>query len=293
MSPLAIGLIITSAFAHAGWNLLARRRRAEITFFIRMLIIIMIAGFLPVVLSEMAVRSIPTKAWLCVVGSGFCGGLYLSSLARAYGSADFTMVYPMVRALPVLLVALGDILRGRFLTLPGWLGLTLVVAGCFLTPVSSIREFSVRRYFHRSMLWMLLAALGTVGYSLFDKVASEVVLSGPATAARYCYIFFSCSGVVLLGLRWISKSTEKPVHSVGWKGPAIGAICFFGSYWLVLWAYQLGRHASYVVAFRQFSIIIGVVIALVIYKERIAFVRIAGIVLITIGLIFVGLFGNS
>lgn len=55
----------------------------------------------------------------------------------------------------------------------------------------------------------------------------------------------------------------------------------------------MGQHVSYVVAFRKFSIIIEVVIAFVIYKERVAFVRIAGIVLITAGLIFVGLFGNS
>lgn len=87
----------------------------------------------------------------------------------------------------------------------------------------------------------------------------------------------------------LSASTPTRIR----KGLAIGAVCFFGSYWLVLWVYQLGRHASYVVAFRQFSIIIGVVIAFVIYKDRIAFVQIAGIVLITVGLIFVGLFGNS
>jgi uncharacterized membrane protein len=60
-----------------------------------------------------------------------------------------------------------------------------------------------------------------------------------------------------------------------------------------LWAYQLGRHASYVVAFRQFSIVIGVVIAFVIYKERGVAVRILATVLITAGLILVGLFGNS
>ena len=293
MSPLAIGLIIISAFAHAGWNLLARRRRAEMTFFIRMLVIIMIAGFLPMAISEIVTRSLPAKAWLCVAGSGLCGGLYLLSLARAYGCSDFTIVYPMARALPVLLVALGDTLRGRFLTLPGWLGLVLVVAGCFLTPLRSVHEFVVRRYFHHSILWMLLAALGTVGYSLLDKVASEVVLAGPATAARYCYVFFSSSGVVLLVLRWIANGTDRRTSSVGWKGPVIGAICFFGSYWLVLWAYQLGQHASYVVAFRQFSIVIGVVMAFVIYQESRAIVRIAGTALITIGLILVGLLGNS
>lgn len=293
MSPLAIGLILISACTHAGWNLLARQQRSEMAFFVRMLTIIIIAGFLPVMISESMTRSLSAKAWLCLSGSGLCGGLYLYSLATAYNSADFTIVYPAARALPVLLIGLGDVLRGRFLTLPGWLGLTLVVAGCFLTPHHSFREFSIRRYFHRSVLWILLAALGTVGYSLLDKVASEVVLTGPATAGRYCYVFFLFSGVVLMLLRWITISSGCENSSVGWQGPVIGAICFFGSYWLVLWAYQLGRHASYVVAFRQFSIVIGVVIAFVIYKERGVGVRILATVLITIGLVLVGLLGNS
>ncbi len=292
MSPLSIGLVIASTFAHAGWNLLARRQRSEIAFFARMLLIVVFVGFLPAVISEGLARSLPAKAWFCLVGSGFCAGLYLYSLAKAYGSSDFTIVYPIARALPVLLVAFGDLLRGRFLNGPGWVGLVLVVVGCLLTPLDSFLEISPRRYFHRSILWMLLAAIGTVGYSLLDKIASEVVLAGPATAARYCYIFFFFAGVVLLGLRRITDNRQPKNVAIGWKGPVVGAVCFFGAYWLVLWAYQLSRHASYVVAFRQFSIVIGVVAAFLIYKERRVLVRIVGIALIMVGLILVGIYGS-
>jgi len=292
VSPLAIGLVIISAFSHAAWNLLARRQRAEMSFFTRMLFIIMIAGFLPAVISEMMTRSLPPKAWFCLAGSGLCAGMYLYSLAKAYGCSDFTIVYPVARALPVLLVGLADVLRGRLLTPAGWLGLVLVAAGCFLAPLHSFHEFDIHRYFHRSIVWMLLAALGTVGYSLFDKIASEVVLAGPATAARYCYVFFSFSGVVFLGLQWIANKQQQENISLAWKWPAVGAICFFGSYWLILWAYQLGRHASYVVTFRQFSIVVGVVAAFLLYKERGVAVRIAGTVLIAAGLVLVGLLGT-
>ena len=292
MSPLSIGLVITSTFAHAGWNLLARRQRSEMAFFTRMLTVVIIIGFLLAVISEVLTRSVPAKAWFCLAGSGFCAGVYLYSLAKAYGASDFTIVYPVARALPVLLVALGDVVRGRFLNGPGWVGLVLVAVGCLLTPLDSFREISLRRYFHHSILWMLLAAIGTVGYSLLDKVASEVVLAGPATAARYCYIFFFFASVVLLVLRWITNNKPPKDKTIGWKGPVAGAVCFFGAYWLVLWAYQLSRHASYVVAFRQFSIVIGVVAAFLIYKERRVLVRIVGIALIMVGLILVGIYGS-
>jgi len=278
---------------HAGWNLLARQRRSEMAFFVRMLMVIMTAGFLPMVITEVMTRSLPAKAWFCLAGSGLCGGLYLYSLAQAYAASDFTIVYPVARALPVLLVALGDVLRGRFLTIPGWWGLALVATGCFLAPLQSFREFAIRRYFHRSVLWMFLAALGTAGYSLLDKVASEVVLPGPATAGRYCYVFFFSSGSVLMALRRIAGSRSRDNRSLGWKGPMLAAICFFGAYWLVLWAYQLAQHASYVVAFRQLSIVLGVVVAFIVYKERAIVVRTTATALITTGLILVGLLGNA
>jgi drug/metabolite transporter (DMT)-like permease len=148
----------------------------------------------------------------------------------AYEASDFTIVYPVARALPVLLVALGDVFRGRFLNGPGWLGLVLVAVGCLLTPLHSFGEISLRRYFHRSIFWMLLAAIGTVGYSLLDKVASEVVLAGPATAARYCYIFFFFASVVLLLLRRLTNNKPPKDQTIGWKSPAGSSVLY--SVWL-------------------------------------------------------------
>ena len=71
----------------------------------------------------------------------------------------------------------------------------------------------------------------------------------------------------------------------------LGAALNFGSYWMVLWAYQLVRRASYIVTFRQFSIVLAVVVAFAVYKERGVAVRITAALLITAGLLLIGLFG--
>ena len=122
MTLPVIGLVLFSTFMHASWNLLARYGRSESTFYPKMLIAIAAAGLIPAVWSEVVTHSLTPKAWMCVVGSGFSAGLYLFFLARAFESSDFTIVYPVARSLPVIFVAIGDVLRGRQLTSMGWLG---------------------------------------------------------------------------------------------------------------------------------------------------------------------------
>jgi len=72
----------------------------------------------------------------------------------------------------------------------------------------------------------------------------------------------------------------------------LAAVLSFGAYWLILWAYQLSPYASYIVAFRQFSIVIGAVLAFVIYKEKGIAIRLTGASLITTGLLVIALWGR-
>ena len=86
---------------------------------------------------------------------------------------------------------------------------------------------------------------------------------------------------------------ERGLDSPGWKLPALAASMNFACYWLVLWAYQLSQHASYVVAFRQFSIVIGVILAFAIYKEQGLIPRLTGTLVLTFGLVLIGLWGGT
>ena len=279
---------------HAGWNLLARYDRSESLFFKRMLIFIFLAGFFPAVISEIHTHSLTSTAWLCVIGSGFSASLYLFFLAKSYESSDFTVVYPVARALPVLFVAMIDTLRGRYLTFWGWIGLLLVALGCFLVPQVSFRSFNWRNYFNRTSILMILTAAGTVGYTYLDKIAAEVVQPGPATAARYGYMYFSISLLPYLLLLKFFSPPQNPSEnsSSGWKLAIPAAILSFAAYWLILWAYQLSPYASYIVAFRQFSIVIGAILAFAIYKEKGIGIRLTGSSIITLGLLVIAFWGR-
>ena len=292
MSITVIAIVLASTFMHAAWNLLARYDRSEEDFYNKMLLTIIVAGFLPAVISEYLTRSIPPLAWACVVGSGTSAGVYLFSLARAFASSDFTVVYPVARSIPVIFIAIIDVLRGRHLTAAGWAGIVLVAVGCALVPLLSFKDVSLSKYFNRASLWMFIAALGTIGYTFFDKIAAEVVQAGPDTAARYGYIYFAISFFPYLVLQRGFYSPDRKKVKTGWRLAIPAAVLSFGAYWLILYAYQLIPNASYIVAFRQFSIVIGSVLAFLIYKEQGIGMRLSGAALITTGLVLIGVWGR-
>jgi drug/metabolite transporter (DMT)-like permease len=292
MNSLAILLVLCSTFMHAGWNILARYHKSEIDIYRKMLMVVILIGLIPFTLSELKVHSLTETAWLCVIGSGVCAGFYLFFLGRAFASSDFTIVYPIARALPVIFIAFLDILRGRHLTTWGWMGITLVTLGCTIVPLRSLKEIRIQHYIHPTSLWMLLAAMGTVGYTLLDKIAAEVIYQGAGSAARYGYAYFSISYLPLALLSHRFHTSNRSSTPKDWLLAIPAAGLSFTAYWLILWAYQLSPYASYIVAFRQFSIVIGDVLAFLLYKERGIFIRLTGAFFITAGLILIAVLGK-
>lgn len=290
MHPLPLLLVVISTFMHAAWNLSAKSRKDKRLFFRRMLGFVAAAGLVPAAASEFYAGSIPPGAWLLCMGSGLFCGSYFYFLARSYESADFTVAYPVARALPVLMVAAGDALRGRSPTPWAAAGLIMVAAGCFFVPLESFKEIKLGRYFNRGSLFMLLAAAGTVGYSLFDKIAQEAVAPGHASAFRYGYFFYLFAFLAYC-IYPVRRKTRETSPCGNLRPPVVCGAVSFVSYSLILWAYQLTEQASYVVAFRQFSIVIGVITGLHIFREKGMAVRLTGSLLLTAGLVLIAVRG--
>jgi uncharacterized membrane protein len=298
LASFALVLVLLSAVIHASWNIMARSSHSETRFIRQMLPFVAAVGFVPAVVGQLLAHSMSTYTWLYVAGSGLCCAMYFQALGKAYEGADFTTVYPVSRSLPVLIVALGDSLQGHRPSLAGWGGMALVVAGCMLAPLLSLRSISLSRYFNRASVWMVITALGTVGYTLFDKRSAEILKPGPVSAAVYCYFFYFFTFVAYwlidrarglpLGL---SASGEEATGSTRAWMPAVAGSMSAGAYFLVLWALQLVVQASYVVAFRQSSLIIAVLMAFFFYREERHAMRLASVLVITAGLVLIKVLG--
>ena len=296
MSTSVLLLILVSTFFHAGWNLLFKHDGTGGAFIRRLLTVICVLGAIPSLLAEIFVGPLLIHIWMYLaVSGGVCCSLYLVGLIRAYGSSDFTIAYPVSRALPVLAITLAELPLGRLPTPGGWLGLMMVMIGCLMAPMTTLRDFRPATWFNRPMLWILLAAMGTVGYTLIDDLGAarmvELELDSGLSAMRYCYYYFTAS---LIGLLLISRATQSDranAKAIGWLRPTVAGVMCLSSYGLILWAYQLTDHTSYVIAGRQLSIVIGVVLAFVVFGEPGRVIRFAAALLITAGVVAIRLGG--
>jgi drug/metabolite transporter (DMT)-like permease len=276
---------------HASWNLLARQQRGR-DIFLPLLLFVSGLGIVPVLLAERFADPILPTVWLYLLVTGCFQAIYYLGLLQGYKSGDFTVVYPVARALPVLILAFVDWGRGEPPSLWGWLGMVLISAGCLLIPLQSWRDLAWARYGNVMMAWVLLAASGTVGYTLVDRAAADVMRGGWDTAVRYAIFEFTSTFLLYwLVLKLLRYPTWQLPERALWLQAALAGLFMFGAYALVLWAYQLVTHVSYVVALRQFSIVLGVIAGTVLFQEPAPRWRIGMALLIVVGVVLISVAG--
>jgi drug/metabolite transporter (DMT)-like permease len=277
---------------HAGWNLLVGSQKQTSYTLLRIILVITAVGLGPALIAEFWGTHFSLRVWGYLVVTGIFQAIYHFGLVQGYKNGHFTVVYPVARALPILLVALIDVVQGHAPSPISWLGMMLVLGGCIVMPLESLHNFKLSYYFNSAIVWIIVTALGTVGYTTVDNAATEFIDSGPIAAARYGIFEFALTALFYwLLLRGLGFPTCGQGGWPGWKWPLMGAVCLFGAYWLVLWSYQISPQTSYVVALRQFSIVIGVVIGVFLFREPAPGLRISASLTIVGGIACIALAG--
>ena len=301
MTSTAVILLAVSAVMHAWWNLRSKRRHPSAAQFLVADGTVCVC-LLPVALyHHAAISLLPARLWVLVAATGLCQAVYYSALANAYRRGHMSMAYPLARAVPIVLVAAGNLLvgRGHQIGAVGLAGMGVVTAGCLVLPMEHFRDLGLRKYLHASCVFALLAALGTAGYMTIDDAALRLLRGLPGMpmssgAAALLYVplltlstvtwlglFVACSAGERAGLKTIAREAK------GYT--AVTGLAIWAAYGLVLVSMGYVSNVSYVVAFRQLSIPVGAGLGIVVLGEARHAPRLVGVAVLFVGLVMVAL----
>lgn len=294
MTLTAFILIFISVFLHAGWNFLSKKGNPSGAFYLTMAIVASIATMVFFFISDIPLGDLPLKFW-GLLGCSLCFEmLYSLGLAYGYRKADISLIYPLGRATPVLLVAFVTMIfgLGKTPTALALCGMAVISLGCILLPLKSFHEFSLKSYCTKALLWVLVIAVGTSGYTIVDSQAGKILQnftqdSGFVRSMLYLF-FIEIGQVVTLSAyvaavpwerRELVKVLKEPLY------PAVSGVFSAVAYGLVLVAMGYVSNVSYVQAFRQLSLPLGVFAGIVFLKESPAKPKLVGVAMIVTGLI--------
>ena len=298
MTPIAIVLVTTSALVHATWNLLGKRQNPSAGFF---LIASISAGLalLPVLFFyRSSLPLLPLSLWWLLGITGIFQTIYYLGLAGAYRHGDISMAYPLLRAVPVILVTILSTIYqiGKSLSPTGIVGIILIVLGCLILPLPSLHGIQWRAYINPCCLLALLAALGTAGYTLTDNRALEILRGFPQLPTGNATLLFialeTIATILVLAIYTTTIPAERARFRETWReGRGKAAMTGFlitGTYGLVLLAMNYATNVSYIAAFRQLSIPLAAMLGFVVQKEPATQPKVLGITLVFSGLIIIG-----
>ena len=296
MSILAFVLIFCSAGLHASWNFIAKKSHMNLPFYATLVAVDALMGAWIWFALPPGLPQLGRGFYAALCGTALGETLYCLGLILAYRKMDMSSAYPMMRSLPLLLTALVTALLGWGdpLSVTAKIGMCVVFAGCMIMPLDKFSDFRLSSYLDRKIVFVLMAACGTTAYTICDSRAQELMrlcmpdVSKTMIACTY-YELRHLAVLIPVGILTLAlpvARTEAAALRKSGFGAALLAGFFAGlTYILVLVAMNYVKNVSYVQAFRQLGLVIGMLEGILILKERCTLTKILGIVLIVSGLV--------
>jgi uncharacterized membrane protein len=241
---------------------------------------------------------LPARFWRLVLASGVFETLYMYGLYQGYRRGDISLVYPLARALPVLLTAAITLGLGLGATPAplALLGMGVVAAGCLLLPLARPADLRLKTYATPAIRMILLAAAGTTGYTIIDSLALPHLHAVGASSRLVCagmYLFLIEWATALgMGICVLANADERAeLRRLFLRSPfpPLSGLFSSSAYLLVLVAMGFVANVSYIQAFRQMSLPLGVFAGILLLKESRAPLKLAGVALVVAGLVLVAL----
>lgn len=257
MEPVLVGMALASAFLHAAWNAMVKAR-PDIGLAMTAQMVLAAVFMLPL-LAAVGLPAAASLPWM--LASTAINTVTVTALLRGYAAAEFGIVYPVSRALSVLLVVPGaSLLFGERIGPPAIAGVVLISVALVVLAVGGRTSRSLAP---AAWGWITLAGLSTALYVLVD--VQGVRVSGSAIAYGCC-----TSVLNALVMAWRQRRSFPSLAAVWREATAMTpvAVASVVSYLLILHVYTVAPAAS-ASALRDTSALFAVVLAVLWLKEKV------------------------
>ena len=272
--------VLFAAACHAGWNALIKVGLDPLS---TTTLISLGAGL--VALTLVPLVGVPAwAAWPWLIASVIVHLCYFASLIESYRTGDLGQVYPIARgSAPLMTAAATTVFIGEKLSLIGWTGILLLVAGVLLLSARGGRELA--EVDRRAIGFALFTALTICAYSVVDGIGARLSTNPNAYSL---WLFIGIAVVMLPYAIYRDGPDVIPAMRRFWRRGLAGGALQLLSYGIAIWA-MTAAPIAVVAALRETSVLFGAVIAVVVLKEPLRAARIVAACLIVCGLILIRL----
>ena len=100
-------LVFISVFMHAAWNFMSKKDSPSSAFYLLAAAAGGVVWTGALFFCQVDITALPWKFWMFFLISNCFEVLYFLALSNGYKKGDISLVYPLGRALPVILIAFG------------------------------------------------------------------------------------------------------------------------------------------------------------------------------------------
>lgn len=280
MSLHVFSLVLFAAFTHALWNFFSKKASGNLQVTLTGLWMANLT-LLPVSLLIISSEGLSITALGFMAKTALAHILYYFCLNMAYRSGDISTVYPVARGTGIAGTAIAAyFILGESFSSHGITGIALIFSGVIAI---SIRR-SLKINDARALFYALGVGCSTIIYSINDK-------AGVAYANPVVYLNFKDMMALIVMSPFVFRegfSSAKDLFMKKWKYSVAIGYGSIGTYLMILYAFTLER-AGYISAVREFSIVIGSILGILFLREKTTPGKIAGIILVSAGLVFIKL----
>jgi drug/metabolite transporter (DMT)-like permease len=275
-------LVMISAFMHAGWNFAARTVSGNglVIWLSNCLSAVLLTVSLFFIENPFGENGMTAQSFWLVTWSGLLHIAYYRLLGLAYNRGSVSVVYPIARGMAVgLLPVILTLFGAEKLSILGTVAIGIIFSGIVTIGLSVFKENK-----GRAVNIPIIIGFIIICYSIVDKAGANQI--NPVTYLWGMNLIYGPSQAYWMYKKY--KGFFRKTIRKHFKEVTLIGIADPGCYLIILFCYTLGA-ASYIVAMREFSIVIASALGFILLKERYSKWHIIAIFLISSGMILMKL----